>query len=95
MDEPSSLYLSNSSSGPITLRELDPDPVARNEADEMSTEAVGDVSKDPDPILELYPEHSIGKDLEDPTCSQIGWLGHERLLYPNRIGFNPCRARSA
>jgi hypothetical protein len=61
----------------------------------MSTEAVGDVSKDPDPILELYPEHSIGKDLEDPTCSQIGWLGHERLLYPNRIGFNPCRARSA
>ena len=43
----------------------------------MSTEAVGNVSKDPSPILELHPEHSIGKDLDNPTCSEIGRLGHE------------------
>jgi hypothetical protein len=44
----------------------------------MSTEAVGNVSEDPHPILELHPEHPVGKNLEDPTCRQIGTLGHER-----------------
>jgi len=43
----------------------------------VGTEAVGDVSEDPGPILELDPEHSVGKDLENPTCNQIGSLGHE------------------
>jgi hypothetical protein len=44
----------------------------------MSPEAVGNVSKDPSPILQLDPKHSVRKDLENPTCSQIGRLGHER-----------------
>jgi hypothetical protein len=77
MDEPSSLYLSNSAAGPVALRQLNPHPVTRQQADEVGSEAVGDMSEDPGPILELDPEHSIWKDLENPTCNQIGSLGHE------------------
>jgi hypothetical protein len=54
----------------------------------VSTEAVGNVSKDPSPILELNPEHSIGKDFDNPTCSQIGRLGHEPSLYLKFGRFN-------
>jgi hypothetical protein len=50
----------------------------------VGTETVGNVSNDPGPILELNPEHPIGQGLENPTCSEIGRLGHERLLYPKR-----------
>ena len=57
----------------------------------MSTEAVGNVSKDPSPILDLDPEHSIGKDLDNPTCMEIGRLGHERLLYLKLARFNRGR----
>jgi len=32
----------------------------------VGTEAVGNMSEDPGPILELDPEHSVGKDLEKP-----------------------------
>jgi hypothetical protein len=54
----------------------------------VSTEAIGDVNEDPSPILELDPEHSVGKDLENPTCNEIGRLGHEPLLYLNSAVFN-------
>jgi hypothetical protein len=54
----------------------------------MSTEAVGNVGEDPSPILELNPEHPVGKDLENPTRNEIGRLGHERLLYLNRAKSN-------
>lgn len=55
----------------------------------MSAEAVCNVSKDPSPILELNPEHSIGKDLDNPTRNEIGRLGHERLLYLKPVKSNP------
>ena len=57
----------------------------------MSTEAVGNVSKDPSPILDLDPEHSIGKDLDNPTCMEIGRLGHEPSLYLKLARFNRGR----
>jgi hypothetical protein len=57
----------------------------------VSTEAVGNVSKDPSPILDLDPEHSIGKDLDNPTCMEIGRLGHEPPLYLKLARFNRGR----
>jgi hypothetical protein len=43
----------------------------------VSAEAIGDMSEDPGPILELDPEHPVGQNLKNPTCDQIGSLGHE------------------
>ena len=43
----------------------------------MRAEAISDVSEDPRPILKLHPEHPVGEDLKNPTCEQIGSLGHE------------------
>jgi hypothetical protein len=54
----------------------------------VSTEAIGNVSEDPSPILKLDPEHPVGKDLENPTRNEIGRLGHEPSLYPNSAVFN-------
>jgi hypothetical protein len=61
----------------------------------VSTEAVGDVSKDPSPILDLHPEHPIGKDLDNPTCIEIGRLGHEPSLYLKLARFNRGRHGTA
>ena len=44
----------------------------------MSAEAVGDVSEDPVPVLELDPKHPAREGLDDPTRNEIGSAGHER-----------------
>jgi hypothetical protein len=84
MDEPSSLtYPANPSSRSIALRELDAHPVAGNQPYEVGAKTVGDVSEDPDPVLQLDPVQPIGKRLEHPTIDELGRPGHERRLYLN------------
>ncbi len=64
----------------------------------MSVETIGDVSEDPGPVLQLDPEHPVGKRIEDPTLDELRRPGHERALYRNRRGAKPdppvrrCRA---
>ena len=47
----------------------------------MGAETVGDVSEDPDPVLQLDPVQPIGERLEHPTFDELGRPGHERRLY--------------
>ena len=47
----------------------------------MGAGAVGDVSEDLRPVLELNPVDTVGKRLHDDPCHEWGALGHERLLY--------------
>jgi len=45
----------------------------------MSPEAIGDVSEDLDPVLELHAKHSVGESLDNPPFHERR-LGHERRL---------------
>ena len=67
MDVPSSPNLSNPPSRPVAFRELDAHPVSGEEPGEVGAGAVGDVSEDLGPVLELDPVHAVGKRLHhDP-----------------------------
>jgi hypothetical protein len=43
--------------------------------------AIGDVSEDLLPVLELNPVHTVGERLDDDPLHEWGALGHERRLY--------------
>src|ERR1051326_5454449 len=47
----------------------------------MGAETIGDVSEDPDPVLQLDPEHPVGERLENSTFDELGAPGHEPRLY--------------
>ena len=48
----------------------------------MGVETICDVGQDPDPVLELDPEHTVRERIENPTFDKLGRPGHERRLYP-------------
>jgi len=50
----------------------------------MGACAVGDVSEDLRPVLELNPIDTVGKGLYDDPLHEWGALGHERRLYQTR-----------
>ncbi len=54
----------------------------------MSPRAVGNVSQDLDPVLELDPKHSVGEWLQHAARDDLTGLGHERLVY--RIAIATC-----
>ena len=67
MDVPSSPNLSNPPSRSVALRKLDAHLVTGEEPCEVGAGAVGDVSEDLGPVLELDPVHAVGKRLHhDP-----------------------------
>jgi hypothetical protein len=43
--------------------------------------AIGNVSQDLGPVLELNPVHAVGKRLKHDPLHKWGALGHERRLY--------------
>ncbi len=43
----------------------------------MGAEAVGDMSEDLGPILELHPKYAVREGLQHSTANEVGWLGHE------------------
>ena len=47
----------------------------------MGARAIGDVSEDFRPVLELNPVDTIGKRLHHDPLHEWGALGHERRLY--------------
>jgi hypothetical protein len=47
----------------------------------MGAEAIGDVSQDLRPVLQLNPVHTVGQRLDDDPLHESGVLGHERRLY--------------
>jgi len=47
----------------------------------MGAGAVGDVSEDLGPVLELDPVHAVGKRLHHDPLHERGALGHERRVY--------------
>jgi hypothetical protein len=47
----------------------------------MGAEAIGDVSQDHRPVLQLNPVHTVGKRLDDDPLHDWGALGHERRVY--------------
>jgi hypothetical protein len=47
----------------------------------MGARAIGDVSEDLGPVLELNPVHAVGKRLHHDPLHEWGALGHERRLY--------------
>jgi hypothetical protein len=47
----------------------------------MGAGAVGDVSEDLGPVLELDPVHTVGKRLHHDPLHERGALGHERRVY--------------
>ena len=64
----------------------------------MGACAIGDVSEDLRPVLELNPIDTVGKRLHDDPLHEWGALGHETRLYqteassPHPDPF-PCRER--
>jgi len=50
----------------------------------MGAGAIGDVSEDLRPVLELNPVDTVGKGLYDDPLHEWGALGHERRLYQTR-----------
>lgn len=44
----------------------------------MRPEAVGDVSEDLVPVLELHPEQTVREGFDHPTPYESRWLGDER-----------------
>jgi hypothetical protein len=51
--------------------------------------AVGDVSEDLGPVLELNPVDAVGKRLHHDPLHEWGALGHERRLYQTRSEAQP------
>jgi hypothetical protein len=47
----------------------------------MGARAIGNVSEDLGPVLELNPVDAIGKRLHHDPLHERGALGHERRLY--------------
>jgi hypothetical protein len=47
----------------------------------MGAEAIGDVSQDLRPVLQLDPVHAVGKRLDHDPIHELGALGHELRLY--------------
>ena len=47
----------------------------------MGAGAVGDVSEDLGPVLELDPVHAVGKRHHHDPLHERGALGHERRVY--------------
>ena len=50
----------------------------------MGDEAIGDMSQDHRPVLQLDPVNTVGKRLDDDPLNERGALGHERRLYQTR-----------
>ena len=50
----------------------------------MGARAIGDVSEDLLPVLQLNPVHAVGKRLDDDPLHEMGALGHEPRLYQTR-----------
>jgi hypothetical protein len=60
----------------------------------MGACAIGDVSEDLRPVLELNPIDTVGKGLYDDPLHEWGALGHEPRLYQTAaIAPHPCRER--
>jgi hypothetical protein len=47
----------------------------------VGREAIGDMSEDLDPVLELHAKHSVGESLDYPPIDRDRRLGHEPRLY--------------
>ena len=64
----------------------------------MGAGAVGNVSEDLLPVLELNPVHAVGERLDDDPLHEWGALGHERRLYQtaeNPLTLPACLMRPA
>ena len=59
----------------------------------MGARAIGNVSEDFGPVLELDPIDTIGKRLHHDPLHEWGALGHERRLY-QRDGFRQLKPLS-
>lgn len=82
-----SLNLTDAASGVVLLGQLDGDPVACPEPREVRTQAVGDVSQDPAPVLELHPKDAVREGLHDHPANRAGRHGHKRGLYLKGLDF--------
>jgi hypothetical protein len=51
----------------------------------MGAGAVGDVSEDLGPVLELDPVNAVGKRLHHDPLHERGPLGHERRVYQSLL----------
>ena len=51
----------------------------------MGAGAIGDVSEDLGPVLELNPVDAVGKRLHHDPLHEWGALGHERRLYQRLV----------
>jgi hypothetical protein len=50
--------------------------------------AIGHVSEDLGPVLELNPVDAVGKRLNHDPLHEWGALGHEPRLYQTRVSFS-------
>src|SRR3972149_4202524 len=82
----------------VVRRQLDADPVARKDPDEVHAELAADVGEYPMTVLELDGEHRIGQRLDDRTLDLDRiLLGHRRRQAPCSIpaGSSPARWAAA
>src|SRR3990172_12615517 len=82
----------------VVRRQLDADPVARKDPDEVHAELAADVGEYPMTVLELDSEHRIGQRLDDRTLDlDRVLLGHRRRQAPCSIpaGSTPARGGAA
>jgi len=62
----------------VVLGQLYLHPVPGAQPGEVGAEAVGDVSEDLGPVVELHTEHTVWEGLQNHASNQLGALGHER-----------------
>ena len=80
-------------SGEVVRRELHPDAVAGQDADEVHPELAADVGQDAMAVLQLDREHRVGQRLDDRTLDfDRVFLGHRRPGSPSRTQCRPGRA---
>src|ERR671928_114062 len=53
--------------GQVVWRQLDPDAVPRQDADEVHPQLPGDVGQDTVPVVQLDREHRVGQRFDDRT----------------------------
>ena len=71
-------YLPYPASAVVVFRQLHAYLVTGPQPGEVGAEAVGDVSEDPGPVMELHPEDTVRERFQNHASNQFGALGHER-----------------
>src|SRR5438132_3563833 len=84
----------DATAGEVIGRELHPNSVARQDADEVHPQLAADMCQDPVAVLQLDREHRVGQRLDDRSLHfDRVFLGHRRVAYSFSQACRPSGGR--